>query len=45
MLFILLYVNDPPCVSNFKTSPLADDTNNKKSQIEQEIDEISNWML
>ena len=53
-LLFLLYVNDLPYASNFETTLFADDTNLHishhnihvlQSQIIQEVNKISNWML
>ena len=53
-LLFLLYVNDLPFASNFETTLFADDTNLHishhnihvlQSQIKQEVNKISNWML
>ena len=53
-LLFLLYVNDLPYASNFETTLFADDTNLHishhdihvlQSQIKQEVNKISNWML
>ena len=53
-LLFLLYVNDLPYASNFETTRFADDTNLHishhnihvlQSQIKQEVNKISNWML
>ena len=54
LLLFLLYANDLPYASNFETTLFADDTNLHishhdihvlQSQIKQEVNKISNWML
>ena len=53
-LYVNLYANDLPYASNFETTLFADDTNLHishhdihvlQSQIKQEVNKISNWML
>ena len=53
-LLLLIYVNDLPSASNLETTLFADDTNlhlshhniiTLKSQVQQEIDKINNWMI
>ena len=53
-LLLLIYVNDLPSASNLETILFADDTNlhlshhniiTLKSQVQQEIDKINNWMI
>ena len=52
--FYFMFVNDLPYASNFETTLFADDTNLHisyhdihvlQSQIKQEVNKISNWML
>ena len=53
-LLFLMYVNDLPSASNLETTLFADDTNlhlshhniiTLQSQVQQEIEKISNWMI